>query len=252
MNFGKHFHSLPFILRPYFSALSAMKDLLSDDEIFEAFSQLEEDDSIPVIPMRNVLYPYEWRHEVVTDPKLLEVLLGVYETKRCVGMLYNTDGEKSLPVIGSVGTIAAFGIQKLGENGCLVKYVGLPRFKTLEYLEYDTLYPQTEYEIFQDEDEDEDEVLSAARHLVELMKETERVRGYRKKNFVGDPYKMLDSPRGAVTLSFFIMKFWGGLHETRHYMINLRSTAERLKHAIHLVSEYNKNEAVAERLRHNN
>jgi len=232
--------------------LPVMKDLISDDDFFDAFSQLEEDDSIPVIPMRKVLYPYESRHEEVTDPKLLKVLLGIYETKRCVGMLYNADGEKSLPVIGSIGTIAAFGMQKINEDRYIVKYLGLPRFTTIEYLEYDTIYPQTEYELFfDDENEDKGEILSTAEHLVYLMKETDRIRGFKKK-FGGDPQRILDSTNGAVALSFFVMKFWGGLHETRHYMLNLRSTVERLEHAIHLVSEYNKKEAVGEHFSRNN
>jgi hypothetical protein len=219
------------------------------EKIFrDAFSQ----DDIPVMPVRKVIYPFETWHEEVTNPKLLKKLLECYENGKYIGMIYSPKGEKSLPLIGAIGTLAAFSMQRLNKKTYVVKYMGLPRFETIKYLEKGTLYPKTDVEYFcDDDDEDENQLQAELETVLNLMKETDKIRGYSGTN---DAY--LDSikklPKCGLCISFYIMKFWSGDTETRHYMLGLRSTILRLQYAAGLIYKYNQNEAIGERLSRNN
>jgi hypothetical protein len=221
--------------------------MLEEDWI-EIFAEIYEQDVIPVMPRQKVIYPYEWWHEEITDPEQLKILLKAYENGKYIGMIYSPEGDDLLPPVGSVGTAAAFAMQKVNDSRYLVQFRGLPRFTSLKYLDEATIYPMTEVEFFEDFAEDPAVLRSELIKTIELMEETERIRGFKSKR--GNVRALLKGETGAFCISFFLMKFWAGLHETRHEMIRMRSTLERLRHAQGLVAEYNKNEAVAERLSH--
>ncbi len=217
----------------------------------EIFSEALSQDEIPVMPVQKVIYPYEWWHEEVTNPELLEKLLECYENGKYIGMIYSPKGEKDLPLIGSIGTVAAFSMQRLNKKTYVVKYMGLPRFESIKYLEKGTLYPKTEIEYFSDDDEDENQLQAELDRVFNLMAETDRIRGYSKTNkaTLESLKKMQNS---GVCFSFFVLKFWSGIPETRHYMLGLRSTILRLQYAAGLIYKYNRNEAIGERLSRNN
>lgn len=223
------------------------KDELFDDDWFKILGESGDLEQIRVMPVRKVIYPFEEWHEQVTNPDLQKLLLGEYETTKFIGMLYSPNGGKSLPPIGTLATGAVFSLKQINPKNFMVKYFGAMRCETLEYLEKDALYPLTEVEYFEDDEEEDPEAIRRELELTcELHEETTRVRGYQDQK--GSLRMFLDSRRSAAHMvSFWLMKNWGGNSETRCHMIALRSTVKRLRHANALIYAYNKKEAVAER-----
>lgn len=222
------------------------KDELFEDDWFKILVESDEPEQIRVMPVRKVIYPYEEWYEQVTNPDLQKLLLAEYETTKFIGMLYSPGGGKSLPPLGTLATGTVFSLKQINPKNFMVKYFGWMRCETLEYLEKDTLYPLTEVEYFEDdEEEDEQAIRRELERTCELHEETTRIRGYQDQK--GSLRMFLDSKRSATMVSFWLMKNWGGIPETRRDILALRSTVKRLQYANALIAQYNKKEAVAER-----
>jgi Lon protease-like protein len=205
---------------------------------------------IPIMPRQKVIYPYEWWHEEITNPIMQKVLLEAYEKGKYIGMTYSPKGDSSLPPVGSIGCVAAFSLRKVNKKKYLVKYMGLPRYTVEEYLMQGTIYPTARIEYFEDEDEDPKEIRKAVEYVVELMEETDRIRG--TKSNVHGWLEMVNTPGGLEALTYGKLKFWSGDHETRHYLLGLRSAVKRLEYLQGLIYHYNRKEAIAEGLAKDN
>jgi Lon protease-like protein len=217
------------------------------EDIFRAAIDKTE---IPIMPRKKVIYPYEWWHEEIKNPIMQKVLLEAYNKGKYIGMTYSEKGDNSLPPVGSIGTIAAFSLQKVNKKKYLVKFMGLPRFSTVEYLIKGTIYPVARIEYFEDEAEDPKEIRKVVERVVALMEETDRIRGTPSQRHRW--LEMVDNPGGLEALTYGTLKYWSGNTETRHYLLGLRSAIKRLEYLQGLIYHYNRNEAIAEGLRKNN
>ena len=195
----------------------------------EALDKVRGVSRLPLFPLPVVLFPGTPLPLHVFEPRYRQMLTDIQITNNLFGLPYWDAGESeaSRPEIGALGCAAELReVQPLEDGRSNILTVGIVRFRLENYVEKDEPYFVGEVSYFEDEEEDEEFLKPRAEAVKELFLRVARS----SREIAGERSELPELPEITPEhLSFFVAAAIDFDIKMKYEMLEMRSTAERLK-----------------------
>lgn len=195
----------------------------------EALDRVRGISSLPLFPLPVVLYPGTPLPLHVFEPRYREMLADIQITSNLFGLPFwdASETESPRPETGTLGCVAEVReIQPLDEGRSNILTVGIIRFRLENYVETNDSYFVGEVSYFEDEPDDEELLKPRAEVVKDLFLRVAKS----TRDIAGTRGELPELPEITPEhLSFFVAAAIDFDIKTKYEMLEMRSTAERLK-----------------------
>lgn len=183
---------------------------------------------LAVFPLPLVLLPGEVLPLHIFEERYRQMLSDIESERNLFGisLFESNEGFGDRPDIGSAGCVAEVReVQPLPEERSNILALGIIRYRIVEYLDLGKPYLTAEVEFFEDEDEDESAVTSAADEVFQLFERVAKA----AFDLSGAKGKFPEIPRSdPERLSFIVTAAFNLENEAKYELLKMRSTLTRL------------------------
>lgn len=191
---------------------------------------------LPIFPLAVVLFPGVPLPLHIFEPRYRQLLEDIRINNSLFGVSYfdASGGAHELPPAGHIGCVAEISqTQKLPDGRSNILTVGVIRYRIEEYLERAAPYLVARVNFFEDEDEDDESLRESSREVAETFT---RIAGAVRT--INDERASLPdiSETEPQRLSFLVAAAMEVDTEVKQELLEMRSTAERLRRLRHILT----------------
>ncbi|HEV8370955.1 MAG TPA: LON peptidase substrate-binding domain-containing protein [Pyrinomonadaceae bacterium] len=184
---------------------------------------------LPLFPLPVVLFPGVPLPLHIFEPRYRQMLEDIRQTNNLFGLAYfdSTTSERDLPAPGQVGCVAEVTeTQTFPDGRSNILTIGVIRYRIESYVEHGDPYFVARVNYFEDDDEDDGRLTTAAEDVADTF--TRIARAVRTIN--DERVNLPDiSDTEPQRLSFLVAAAMEVEVEVKQELLELRSTAERLQ-----------------------
>ena len=194
----------------------------------EALDKVRGVRELPLFPLPVVLFPGMPMPLHIFEPRYRKMLADIHAGDNLFGLSYFDAGAstRDVPPAGHIGCVAEVTeTQSLPDGRSNVLAVGVVRYEVEDYIERDDPYLVVRVKFFEDEEENDQKVISSARDVAAMFMR------------VANSIRVINDERGNLPditgtepqrLSFLVAAAMELEAETKQELLELRSTSERL------------------------